>query len=527
MEWRGRIDHAIPGCKPDEVIQRLPDYAENHFATLCAEAGVVCNASKQDEFGWDFFVQYPALRDPTKPADRQPAGVEALVQVKSTRAAPFVTRLKLSNALHAAQARQPFFVVLVVAGGDVQTIYAKHFWHDEIERTLKRVRLAENAGDTKFNRRHFDIRMDAADNHSTDLLDWMRSTIIVQKDYGAAKSEIFDTVGHENGWGLMNVTYTGTEQEMLDLQLGLIDSLPLTRLRYVPQRFGIAAAQPEYDVEHATLSVTPVGKPATLRMQGGSPTGELMIDAMFYDATLPDGDQVHFRWRVDAGPLRIVGGAGRYQANVSMRYDEHRSLLDLGIYLKLASWRAAGPIGLQLFLNNQRVPLGSMTIDPKVPDADWPVLLRWTETLQTLAKSAHAAHPEISIVELDDADPYLPRFVEFVVNPAIRMEYQPAGTGEPPRSALYYIGCNVGDWGFLALIERPTMSETLPDGRCRVNFGAPRLLDTVVRPGPWRDHQSEIEEAYRAQIDRLGDPDTLWELDYLEDFITRVTASPG
>jgi len=522
-----RIDQAGPNRNSGVVIQRLPDFAENHFAALCAEAGVVCNPSKQDELGWDFFIQYLEHRDPSKPADSQPAGVEALVQVKSTRAAPFVARVKLSNALRAAQARQPFFVVLVVAGGDTQAIYAKHFWRGEIERTLKRVRLAENAGDTQFNRRHFDIRMEPVDDHSGDLLDWMRRTIEAEKDYLVAKTEILDTVGHEDGYGLMNVTYAGTAHDMLDLQLGLIESLPLARARYVPHRFGIAAAQPEFDVEGATLQVTPVGKPATMRLQGGSPTTELMIDAMAYDASLPEGAELHYCWRVDAGPLRIVGGNGAYQANVPMRYDERRTLLDLAIYLKLASWRGAGPIGIQLFLNNHRVPLGSMTIDPKVTDADWPAMLRWTETLQTLTKAAHDGQPEISIVELDDADPYLPRFVEFVVNPAIRMEYQPTGDGEPPRAALYYLGCDVGGWGFLALIERPTKSETLPDGRRRVTFGIPRLLDAIVRPGPWRDHQDEIDTAYRAQIERLGDPDTLWELGYLEDFITRVTAEPA
>lgn len=197
---------------------------------------------------------------------------------------------------------------------EVPAIYAKHFWRDEIERTLKRVRLAENADDTQFNRRHFDIRMDQGDDHSADLLDWMRRTIEVEKDYLAAKTDIFGTVGHEDGYGLMNVTYAGTAQDMLDLQLSLIESLPLARARYVSHRFGIAAAQPEFDVEGATLQVTPVGKPATLRLQGGSSTSELMVEAMVYDAALPEGAEVRYRWRVDAGLLRIVGGGGKYQA---------------------------------------------------------------------------------------------------------------------------------------------------------------------------------------------------------------------
>lgn len=47
-----------------------------------------------------------------------------------------------------------------------------------------------------------------------------------------------------------------------------------------------------------------------------------------------------------------------------------------------------------------------------------------------------------------------------------------------------------------------------------------------MRLSPWRDHQSKIVDAYRAQI-MPSDPNTLWELGYLKEFVTRVTASPG
>lgn len=75
------------------MIQRLPRYAEHHFAALCARAGAVSNASVEDECGWDFFVQFPARRTPGRPVDMQLPGPEALVQVKSTRAAPLTARL--------------------------------------------------------------------------------------------------------------------------------------------------------------------------------------------------------------------------------------------------------------------------------------------------------------------------------------------------------------------------------------------------------------------------------------------------
>ncbi|PZU60095.1 MAG: hypothetical protein DI547_03355 [Sphingobium sp.] len=194
------------------------------------------------------------------PADSQPAGYEALVQVKSTRKPPLVARMKLSNALRAVKADQPCFIVLVVEQVGGPRIYARHFWHDEIERTLRRVRMAERDGESRLNRLHMQVQMSEADA-CDDLLGWMGATIGAIKSYSAEKSEFARTIGFEDGYGTLSVTLDGGIDEMLDLQLGLIESLPLSRARYVPQRFGIETPQPRFDVAEAHLMVTPVGKP--------------------------------------------------------------------------------------------------------------------------------------------------------------------------------------------------------------------------------------------------------------------------
>lgn len=353
------------------VIKRLPQFAEHHFASLCATAGVVCNASDQDECGWDFFLQYPIDVDPKRPADMQPDGPEALVQVKSTRNGPLVARMKLSNALRAVRANQPYFVVLVVPDAQAPRVYVRHFWHAEIERTLRRVRVAERQGDTLFNRRHFDIRMGEADVHD-DVLGWMRSAIAsVKPSYAVEKRRIAGTVGHEDGFGSMDVTFDGTEDDLLDLQLGLIESLPVTRARFVPERFGIPAPKPQIDVADARLFVEPDGRAARLRLQGGSPTEELFVDAKFYGASLPVGKVTRFRWRVDAAPLTMIGGEGGYSAKMSMRTDERRPLAALVFFLTMAGWRAAGPVGCHLFLDDQIIPLGTLNLDAGEEQPAW------------------------------------------------------------------------------------------------------------------------------------------------------------
>lgn len=505
------------------MIRRLPQFAERYFAALCSSAGVICNPSDEDEYGWDFFLQFPSKRMPGRPADMQPLGPEALVQVKSTRARPFVARLKLSNALRAAQATQPFFIVLVVPGEKEPRVYARHVWEQEIMRTLRRVRLAERDGDTQFNKRYIELRF-RDDDVQNDLLGWMRRTIeCIQPSYSAEKARIGLTVGHEDGFGSMNVTFEGGANELLDLHLGLIESLPIVRASYVPERFGIAAPRPEFDLEEATMFIEPVGKPGRVRFQGGSPTEELFLDATLYSAQLPGPDKSHFRWRLDVGPLRMVGGDGRYIANLTVPIDRPVPLRDLHLFLTLAAWQDSGPVGVQLFLSDCRISMGSLEVGVKNDRANWVELRGWAGVLHRLVEAAQSADPEISVIDLYDASILLGRFAGFVAAPSIRMEYDPVGDDDPTRAAVYFAGCDVGDWCFLAVVERGTRDDEMEGGRRRVTFGAPRLLEAIVRRGSWLDHRAEIETAYHAQVERLGQPATLWAIGEFEGFISRMT----
>ncbi len=505
------------------MIQRLPQFAELHVGTLCASGGVVCNKSDQDECGWDLFLQFPAKRTPRRPADMVSAGPEALVQVKSTRSPPLTARMKLSNALRLTQANQPCFVVLVVAGPETPHVYARHFWEAEIARTLKRIRLAERDGDTSFNRRHIDLRMTEADAQE-DLISWMRRTIeAVKPNYAAEKARIASSVGHEDGFGSMEVSFEGSAQDLMDLQLGLIDSLPVLQGRYVPQRFGIEAATPEIEFEEAKLLVEAVPKPARLRLQGGNPTEEMLVEAKFFSAELPGPAETLHRWRVDAGPLRIVGGNGSYAAKLSMRYDARRPLADLRLFLTMTGWRGTGPVGLQLFIEDKRVPLGVLTINPSDDDNEWKELRVWATALETVARAALTPEPEVSVLDLCDAEPWIQRFAGFVLSPSIRVDYEPDEIDDPTRAAIYYAACDVGEWCYLAVIERNTRTDEMDGAKRKLTFGAPQLLDAFVRRGKWRNHSDEIDAAYRAQASRLGTPETLWEIGEIEAFIAKAS----
>src|SRR5687767_403186 len=96
------------------MIKRLPRYAELKLQSLSAETGALCHGVDEDESGWDCLIEFPE-KDFAGPADARPPRAVAYAQVKSLAKRSLSCRVKLSNALRAAQSPQPWFVVLVTA----------------------------------------------------------------------------------------------------------------------------------------------------------------------------------------------------------------------------------------------------------------------------------------------------------------------------------------------------------------------------------------------------------------------------
>ena len=215
----------------------LPTIAERYFALLCGEAGVTCNrSSDEDNAGWDYVIHFPHDLNDNRPKDEQPAPETAFVQVKSTNSAPFAVQLKLSNALRMAKESQPYFLVLIVGTGKGRRVFARHFWVDEIETTLRRVRHADVSGHRdRLNRRKLTVRLAEDDDHTDDLLAWMQSTIrAVRGNYPAAKTAIMGSVGYERGNTKFAVTFKGSPDEIIDWELGLRSTPTVSSLKVKP-----------------------------------------------------------------------------------------------------------------------------------------------------------------------------------------------------------------------------------------------------------------------------------------------------
>jgi hypothetical protein len=104
--------------------------------------------------------------------------------------------VKLSNALKAAQSRDPWFVVLTAGTGAQPKIYAVRVWGALLKSTLKAVRQASIKG-APLHRKRLATRFGDEDLHTDDLIGWMKGAIdAVGPDYGGAKRHAYETVGY-------------------------------------------------------------------------------------------------------------------------------------------------------------------------------------------------------------------------------------------------------------------------------------------------------------------------------------------
>jgi hypothetical protein len=264
----------------------LPKYAEHSFAAACSLAEAVPHRPDEDQNGWDYMVEFDH-KNASGHSDTHPAAAKAFVQVKSSINRGLACTVKLSNALKAAQSKWPWFLVLYIAADKPRkpTIYAKHIWQQELEQTLREVRLAEKAG-LALNRKKLRITFDRSDYKSEDeLIRWMEECIeCVKPDYGQQKEAIYKTVGFEGGHAVGNFNFVADDEETLFTNfLGLGDGLTATQFVLRSTRFGIEDEAPSVSFNEATVYITPssVGE-CEIRLRGPSFAPMISIPAKVY-----------------------------------------------------------------------------------------------------------------------------------------------------------------------------------------------------------------------------------------------------
>ena len=475
---------------------------EKRFDVLCSDAGVTCNRSIEDDYGWDKLIEYPARVLPFTTIDMQPDHVIAAVQVKTTTKASRSVSISLSNALRYAKSSLPQFVVLIVLDTGGPRYFARHVWGPLIAEWLKAGRQADADGVTATHKRTVSLSFALEDERGEGMLNWIRAEIeSIRQPYAAAKKFLVDTVGFENGFGIAKMTFSlESPDDFLDLQLGLKPHLKAKRFVYISERFGIRAGKPEIDEENVRVYLKPEGRPCSLRLE--FPSGDsVVVSATLFGAD----DDSNFALRVASRALDATfGPRGRVRAHAKLLRTERAKLDELSAFAHLLATKPDEGVSIHLNVNGQVLDLGTITMEGPKQSEGWTWMALGMDVMRAIVSDNGHPADELTIGEIDDASVDLEILSALATDRVIRIDFTPEPDA-PVRFDGFLAYCNVtiGDQVFSAVAYRPIGLDEMDGTRRRVVFGPAKLVwGRVTRKDSWNDEAARA--AYQRQLDRLS-----------------------
>lgn len=487
--------------------QRIGRQGEKLFGLLCTEAGVTCNKSIEDDYGWDMLIEFPPPADAKGPIDLRPGQLTASVQVKATQVGSRSCRISLQNALRMAKSPIPSFIFLAVLKDRKNPRYfVVHVWSDLIGAWLKAGRDADARGITAINKETVKVDFSHLDEHTEDALAWIEDQIRSVPNYAATKSAIVGTVGFESGYGVAQVSLElDSPRDFVDLQLGLKSSVHATRFQFHSERFGIRAAHPEIDLEDVEFSFTPEGISGNLRFT--FPTGRVVsLDARFYNAVGAEGDKATLNaWRFKTRCFDLVYTSDdRMQARANIRSTDVVPFEEIALFASLQATPASTPIRLDVELKGIEIPLGNLTLDEKVSVSGWENFDLAVDALRDVCVAAAKPPPELSIKDLNRAASDLSLLSSLASERTMLLDFMPnPGIPQEFKWFLAYALATVGDYTFGSVVRRPITDDERDGDRRRIFFGPAKLLSSYVGARGTVTHEG-LQNAYEQQLDRLS-----------------------
>lgn len=227
------------------------DVGENFVQTWASQAGITANASRRDEFGWDFCFQIRDQLVPvgTVPLDLSPPELTCMVQVKTTTVGARREPVKLSNWQRMVKDPLPWFLVIISldAAAEPKSVHLVHVSEIWIERVLRRLRTATTSK--------------RALHHRTLGLTWRANESIAKPFAASLRERLVNTVGDFDAYvkKKLNVRETigygkaryhvelrpalgqsdADIERAVDFAIGLVSQLPISALTVRDLRFDI------------------------------------------------------------------------------------------------------------------------------------------------------------------------------------------------------------------------------------------------------------------------------------------------
>ncbi|MBY6264209.1 hypothetical protein EI613_20130 [Azospirillum sp. 412522] len=504
------------------MIKRLPRYAEIELQRLCAKAGALCHAVDEDESGWDRLIEFPE-KVFLGPADMRPPRAVAYAQVKSVENGAPVCRVKLSNALRAAQSPQPWFIVLVTGETHNQPskVFAVHVWDDLICRTLEAVRRAHNDR-RSLHKCSLTIRFRSEDEVGERLVQWMQEAIdAVQPAYESSKRFINTTAGYEDGYGTGLLTVEGEdEEEILNNFLGLGTGLRVNNFTFTPSRFGIPLSSPEIDISEGVVYIEPHPKgDIEIRLRSTASARTIVQQGHAYGIGLPGIPDHQKRIRFSAGFVEVLcalDGHAEFTAHLNSR--EKHKLTTLEDYAALNEWLKAGPVNLQVWTNGKRVIASTLNNRTDNTGIDWP---NFSSALRLLRLIAGNQDPEISLHDLCLASG-LGTFSNVADSRSLRLEFDPLAfmPTRPATAILFWLCFDIGEYSFYAMADWPVIEDVMINNKKRrVTASKGQIVESYVLRNPSEEERGMMERDYRYYCDNIAKGGVPLEMGNLYEFI--------
>lgn len=480
---------------------------EKRFSVLCSDAGLTCNESVEDDFGWDMLVEFPPRPQPLLAIDQRAIQTKVSVQIKTTKGAGRSVTISLDNALRYAKSPLPTFIVLVVlSSGGSARYFVKHVWTPVIGAWLLAAREADAREVRATNKERVSVTFDDSDEHSDDPLAWIENQVAaVAHPYATAKTHLCETIGFENSRGVAKITFEADgPDEFLDLQLGLGMGLRAHRFVFTSERFGILAARPEIDLKDVLVVLTPEGTPAIQRFE--FPSGRrIAVSATTYRAAAAAEDGIIHRMRVETRCLDLIfGRLERIQVKARLQVADRVSPSDIRLFANLRATPPGRPIGLELEIDGKTFDIGSITIDDDADTTGWSELAMAMDALDAISASAARTLPDMSIGELNVAADELEILSALASERRMHIDFTP--TPAAPKSFKWFLAYSVATVGencFAAVVRRPVIRSARRKKRRQIYFGPSQILHAT-----WRERThfdlTAVQSAYNDQLERLA-----------------------
>ncbi len=315
--------------------RNLGDLGEDTLRRWASSRNITAQEPSKDRFGWDFLLEFPkegawGITGGISSKGDFPALIKCLVQVKATAAdpGPWSVQAKLSSCYELARTDLPAFFLLLRFGSSDVPEEGFLLPLDEllIGQIFERVQQSREAGKAMSDL-SICLRPTATSAPvlgGPDLEREIRAHIGgSMEEYTVRRLAWKQRVGHEDSWGQVRFEVSGPmeggktiEESLVDLALGLRESLPVSKVRFERMRFGLTVGAIELEMGELAIPQEPVGQvEASFRCEGA--VARLRMDVFAPVGLAAVVDPSILKLRLASSFIQLVLGR-RLEASITM-----------------------------------------------------------------------------------------------------------------------------------------------------------------------------------------------------------------